>query len=301
MRVFVLGGTGTIGTAVVAELLNRNHQVVALSRSEKSDCKLVSAGADPLRGDLSDPIHWANEAISCNAIIQVAATFGDDMGDVDAKAMKALMHASNSQTDPTRLIYTGGCWLYGYTGDEIATEDRPFNPLPSFAWMVAHAEMLIKSPNLCTAVIHPAMVYNTRDGGVFHRFLCAAKAGGPIEIWGSATTRWPLIESGDLARVYCDLAERQNLVGYFNASSEEGIPVGQIASALSKAAGSPQELVIRNVDEVVREHGAWATGPTLDQQMSSNKLVAATGWTPRMDDYSQAIPDMIADLQDSPV
>ncbi len=301
MRVFVLGGTGTIGTAVVSELVNRNHQVVALSRSEKSDHKLVSAGADLLRGDLSDPTHWADDAISCDAIIQVAATFGDDMGDVDAKATKALMHASNSQTDPTRLIYTGGCWLYGDTGDEIATEDRPFDPLPSFAWMVTHAEMLLKSPNLCTAVVHPAMVYDTRDGGVFYRFLSAAKAGGPIEIWGSPATRWPLIESGDLARVYCDLAERQDLVGHFNAVSEEGIPVGQIASTVSKATGSPQELAFLSVEEVVREHGAWAKGPTLDQQMSSNKLIVATGWTPRIADYSQAIPDMIADLQDSPV
>lgn len=79
MRVFVLGGTGTIGTAVVSELVNRNHQVVALSRSEKSDHKLVSAGADLLRGNLSDPTHWADDAISCDAIIQVAATFGDDI------------------------------------------------------------------------------------------------------------------------------------------------------------------------------------------------------------------------------
>ena len=300
MRVFVLGGTGSIGTAVVAELVERNHQVMTLSRSETSDQKLTSAGADPVRGDLFEPLHWADAAISCDAIIQVAVTFGDDMGDVDAKAMEALVQASNSQTEPTRLIYTGGCWLYGETGDEIATEDRPFDPLPSFAWMVKNAEMLLKAPNLCTAVIHPAMVYDTRDGGVFHRFVSAAKAGQKIEIWGSAAARWPLIESSDLARIYCDLAERQDLVGFFNAVSEEGVPVGEIVSKLSKANGSPHELTFRNVEEVVREHGAWAKGPTLDQQMSSKKLEAATGWTPRIADFSQEISDMIADLQDSP-
>ena len=300
MRVFVLGGTGTIGTSVVAEMLERNHQIVGLSRSEESDQKLVSAGVQPLRGDLSDPTHWAEVAISCDAVIQVAATFGDDMGDVDATAMEALVQASNFKTKPTRLIYTGGCWLYGETGDEIATEDRPFDPLPSFAWMVTHAEMLLKAPNLRTAVIHPAMVYDTRDGGVFCRFLSAAKAGQQIEIWGSAATRWPLIESRDLARVYCDLAERQDLVGSFNATSEEGVPVGQIASTLSRAYGSSQKPVLLSVEEVVRRHGAWAKGPTLDQQMSSRKLVDATGWTPGITDFSQAISEMIADVQDNP-
>lgn len=300
MRVFVLGGTGTIGTAVVAELVRRDHQVVALSRSEKSDQKLTSAGADPFRGDLYNPTQWADVAISCAAIIQVAATFGDDMGDVDATAMEALMRASNSQTESTRLIYTGGCWLYGETGDEIATEDRPFDPLPSFAWMVTHAERLLKAPNLCTAVIHPAMVYDTRDGGVFYRFLSSAKADRQIEIWGSKETRWPLIESSDLARVYCDLAERQDLVGFFNAAAEEGVTVQRIASSVSKACGSPHGFNVRSVEDVMQEHGAWAKGPTLDQQMSSRKLKAATGWTPTIVDFSQPISDMIADVQKRP-
>lgn len=78
MRVFVLGGTGTVGTAIVSELVDRNHQVVALSRSEKSDQKLATAGAVPLRGDLSDPgirlpdrtdtshLHWGVLALRRN-------------------------------------------------------------------------------------------------------------------------------------------------------------------------------------------------------------------------------------------
>lgn len=200
MRVFVLGGTGTIGTAVVAELVRRNHQVLALSRSEKSDDLLIAAGAAPFRGDLAEPVSWAEAAVSSDAIIQAAATFGDDMGDVDAKAMKALMEAAEACDQPTRLIYTGGCWLYGETGDQIALEDRPFDPLPSFAWMVTQAQMLLAAPKLRTAVIHPAMVYDTRDGGVFHRFLAAAQADQRIEIWGNEAVRWPLIESSDLAR-----------------------------------------------------------------------------------------------------
>ncbi|MEN9061865.1 NAD(P)H-binding protein [Ponticoccus litoralis] len=124
MQVFILGGTGTIGTAVVGELVSRNHQVFALSRSERSDELLLSAGATPVRGDLSEPDGWVNAAVSSGAIIQAAATFGEDMGDVDAKAMKAVMQAAETRRDTTRLVYTGGCWLYGETGDEIATEDR---------------------------------------------------------------------------------------------------------------------------------------------------------------------------------
>lgn len=297
MQVFVLGGTGTIGTAIVAELVIRNHQVLALSRSEKSDELLISAGATPFKGSLTEPDHWADVAVSSDAVIQAAATFGEDMGDVDAKAMKALAQASGARTEPARLIYTGGCWLYGETGDEIAMEDRPFDPLPSFSWMVTHARMLLDAPKLRTAVVHPAMVYDTRDGGVFHRFLSAANAGQRIEIWGSEATRWPLIESSDLARVYCDLVERSDLVGNFNAVSEEGVTVGRIASVISEAFGSPAEPIIRSVDWAIRENGAWAKGPTLDQQMSAQKLQSAIGWQPQIRNFAEPTSQWIADLQ----
>ncbi|MFS4582933.1 NAD-dependent epimerase/dehydratase family protein [Phaeobacter sp. C3_T13_0] len=297
MQVFVLGGTGTIGTAIVAELVNRNHQVLALSRSKKSDELLTSAGATPFRGSLAKPDNWADVAVSYDAVIQAAATFCDDMGDVDAKAMKALAQASEARTEPTRLIYTGGCWLYGRTGDEIAMEDRPFDPLPSFSWMVTHSQMLLDAPKLRTAVVHPAMVYDMRDGGVFHRFLSAANAGQRIEIWGSEATRWPLIESSDLARVYCDLVERSDLVGYFNAVAEEGVTVGRIVSVISEAFGSPAEPIIRTEEDAVKENGAWAKGPTLDQQMSARKLQSAIDWLPQIRNFEEPMSQWIADLQ----
>ncbi len=288
MNVFVLGGTGTIGRAIVTELVGRSHRVFALSRSERSDEKLENLGALPRRGDLAAPEGWAAFAASCGAIIQVAATFADDMGDVDAEAIYAIRDAAADQPAPVRLIYTGGCWLYGETGDEVATEERAFDPLPAFAWMVSHAEELLAAPSLSTAVVHPAMVYDGVDGGVFNRFISSARAGQPIEIWGSPQTRWPLIDSADLARAYCDLVQRADLVGHFNAVAEQGVAVGEIVQTISEVCGSTRDPISVRVDEVIAEHGAWARGPALDQQMSGRKLQAATGWQPHVTDYRQA-------------
>src|SRR5260370_41918482 len=54
MRVFVTGGTGLIGSTVVAELLGDGHTVLALARSGSSATALETAGAETIRGDLAD-------------------------------------------------------------------------------------------------------------------------------------------------------------------------------------------------------------------------------------------------------
>jgi len=54
MHVFVTGGTGLIGSAVVAELLGNGHTVLALARSDASALAAKAAGAETLRGGLAD-------------------------------------------------------------------------------------------------------------------------------------------------------------------------------------------------------------------------------------------------------
>ncbi len=284
MKVFILGGTGSIGTGVVKELRNRNYDVFALSRSSGSDQTLSKAEAHPVRGEMQNPGIWIDQAIQCDAIIQAAATFDEEMGDLDRRTTQAIIVGSKRSETPVRFIYTGGCWLYGETGDDIATETSEFRPLPAFDWMLEHYAALMCCRTLSTAIIHPAMVYH-EEGGVFEDFHSAATQGHALEIWGSADTRWPLIERSDLARAYCDLLERRDLIGHFNAVGEEGVRVGDIAQSFAERVGGLPEPVIMNVSDLVRDFGDWAAGPALDQQLSANKLRSATGWVPAVTDY----------------
>ncbi len=283
MKVLVLGATGSIGTAVARDIAGHGHDVLALCRSDASEATLKGLGYATLRGDLRRPADWAGIVRDVDAVIHVAVTFTDDMGAVDRDLIDALIDAAppaEGSAPAIRFLYTGGCWLYGATGDAVATEENPFNPIPSFAWMVENAERLIESGRFSTAVIHPAMVYH-RDGGVFTRFLEKAKASEPMEVWGGPDTRWPLIHRDDLAAAYRLLLENRDLHGSFNAGAQTGVPVRDIVAAIAAHHGSPKEFVIRTREALVAEHGDWAEGPTLDQQMASEKLRRACNWRPR--------------------
>lgn len=109
MQVFILGVTGTIGTVIVEELVNRNHQVLALSRSDKSDELLISAGVTPFRSDLTEPGYRADTAVSSDVIVQIAATFGNDIGDAGTTEQRATRSQWNTD-HLTRYIH----FLDGY-------------------------------------------------------------------------------------------------------------------------------------------------------------------------------------------
>jgi nucleoside-diphosphate-sugar epimerase len=53
MRVLVLGGTGSIGAAVVEALVRRGHDVAALARSGASARRLAAMGAEAVPGDIA--------------------------------------------------------------------------------------------------------------------------------------------------------------------------------------------------------------------------------------------------------
>lgn len=286
MKVLVLGATGTIGSAVAATLAHQGHDVLGLSRRADSDRKLKAQGLPFFRGDLRDPGPWAHLLSEMDAVIQTACTFTDDMAAVDAGVVEALVAAGRSRAVPLRVLYTGGCWLYGATGDRVAADGDAFAPIEAFTWMVAHANRLQSAPGLSTATLHPAMVYG-ETGGVFARMVEDARAGRPIEYWGSIETRWPLVHRDDLADAYALLLADPGLTGHFNASAEDGVALAEIVAHIAISHGATR-FRRRPLADVLAEHGAWAEGPTLDQQMAAGRL-RALGWSPRYTSFRPAI------------
>jgi nucleoside-diphosphate-sugar epimerase len=280
LRVFVLGGTGLIGSAVVQELVRRRHQVFGLARSGTAAAKLDQFGVTPIAGDIGSPEGWAATLPRLDAVIHMACDFNTDMGAIDRRLLDALLPALIARKPKPRFLYTGGCWLFGATGDEIATEATPFRPLPAFAWMVPQLHRVLASSGIDGIVIHPAMVY-AGEGGVFDRFAGAAAAGRVVPVVGNEAVRWPLVHAEDLAQLYALAMERAPRGESYIGAAVEGLPVGRIARAFARRFGAGATPQIVSADAIAAERGEWARGFALDQRLSGDKAQRDLGWAPR--------------------
>src|SRR3974390_975271 len=171
LRVLVLGGTGSIGASVGRALRSRRNGGLGPARPGSSADRLSSLGAQPVRGDIRWPDEWANVVESVDAVVQVVGDFTADADSIGRNLISTILRrleARRSGPAPA-YIYTGGCWLYGATGDCVATEDSPLNAPAEWAWSIDHLRMVLAALQVRGIVIHPAMVYE-RDGGVLAPF-----------------------------------------------------------------------------------------------------------------------------------
>ena len=280
MRVFVLGGTGSIGSAVVQELIRRGHDVLALARSEVSAAKSRGAGATPVLGDIAAPGPWTERLPLVDAVIHMACDFSAAMGAIDRHLLDVLLPALAAQPSKPRFLYTGGCWLFGATGDAIATEATPFCPLPAFAWMVPNLQRVLKATEVDGIVIHPAMAY-AGGGGVFRRFAGDAVERDAVRVVASEQVRWPLVHSEDLAALYVLALENAPARSSYIGAAIDGLEVGRIARAFARRFGTRlAEPQVTSPDAIAAELGEWARGYALDLRLSGARAQWELGWSP---------------------
>ena len=275
MDVFVTGGSGYIGQAVVACLHRHGHTTLSLARSSPSVEKLRELGSEPIFGDLADSSSWSSVLCGVQGVIHLADTFGDDAGEKDTAFVEGVVQHARSRPGDLRLVYTGGVWLFGDTKDQVITESLNWSPPPAYAYTKTNYETLLGCTGLRTMVIHPAMVWD-EEGGVIQGFLDQARQGKPPIVTGTPTTRWPMIHRDDVAELYRLALERGVSGVQYNGVSERAVPIFQLAKGIANSFRAPSP-VLRTAEEAANELGSWAQFLAYDQVMESENA-AGVGW-----------------------
>jgi nucleoside-diphosphate-sugar epimerase len=279
MQVFVTGGTGTIGSAVVAELLAHGHTVLALARSDDSAQALKDAGAEPHRGEFADLGTLRAGAARADGVISLA--FGRDysnpdaLGQAIAQESAALAALGDELTGSDRPIVTvsGTPWVPGRPSTEadplptdgpVGGRGRSVNALLELAARGARS----------TAVRMPRTVHNEGKGGFAGLLTEQARRSGVAGYPGDGTQRWPAVHALDAAVLFRLALESAPAGTSWHAVADDGDAVRDIADVIGRRLGVPVEAVPPET------FGPFGPIFAMDQPASSARTRDALGWHP---------------------
>jgi dihydroflavonol-4-reductase len=129
-RVFVTGGTGVIGRALVTELVARGDDVVALARSAEAESALREAGCDVARGDVVDVDAMARGMDGCALAYNLAGVNTlcvqdpEPMRRANVDGAVAAVRAAARAGVP-RLVHTSSAATIGEAPGSVGTESTP--------------------------------------------------------------------------------------------------------------------------------------------------------------------------------
>ncbi|WP_394554501.1 NAD-dependent epimerase/dehydratase family protein [Agromyces sp. MMS24-JH15] len=270
MRILLTGGTGYIGSAVLAELVAAGHEVDAVVRSGASAVAVAELGARAIEGDLSDAAWLASALADVDAAVHAAAPeSGADA--LNATVVDAAIAAFAGTGK--RFVLTSGVWEFG-AGDDL-DEDSPLDPPALVAWRVPIEERLLAS-GVSATVLAPAVVYG-RDRGILNIITDPPRtASGALTLVGDGSQRWTWVHVDDLARLYRIVLEHPVALGRVLAVDGSSPTVREVVEAAAGTAGVAAETV-----EAARARfgEAFADALLLDQAASGAKA-RSLGWVP---------------------
>lgn len=281
MRVFVTGSTGFIGTALVEELLGAGHQVLGLTRSDAGEKQLEAAGAEVLRGDLTDLDSLRRGATGVDAVVHLA--FNPDFskfaesGQDEIKAIEAL----GSALEPGKLlVVTSGVAFVNRVPGQPGTEADAVIASTSIPRQPEQAARAVAEKGVRVAIVRLPQVHDTRKQGLVTYLVDIARAQGVSAYVGDGATRWAAGPLEDVAHLYRLAVEKTgDGVTVYHAVEEEGVPMRQIAEAIGLGLKVPVKSV--TAEEAAAHFGMFAHFAGLDMPASSEWTRKALGWEPK--------------------
>lgn len=131
--VFVTGGSGFVGGAVVDHLVESGANVRALVRSAESEEALADRGAIPIRGAVEDRTSMVEGMSGCSTVFHVAgvnAMCPSDPGPMyrtNVDGVRTVVDAA-SEAGVDRIVLTSSAATIGEPAGTIATEATPHGP-----------------------------------------------------------------------------------------------------------------------------------------------------------------------------
>ena len=276
------GGTGFVGTRLIALALEAGHQVRALTRRPQAE----RAGISWIQGDLNHAAALAELCEGADAVIHVAGVVnapdraGFAAGNIDGT--RNMLEAAKAK----------GVGRFVHVSSLAAREPE----LSAYGWSKAEGDKLVMESGLDWAMVRPPAIYGPGDLEMLELFKLAKKGLALMPRGG----RVSLIEVSDLGRLLLALATTDGCNQILDA--DDGTPTGwshkQFAEAIGAALGKrvasfalPRPLLMAgaHMDRLLRGKNAKLTPDRVayfcheDWVIDSTRRPPANLWTPQVE------------------
>ena len=275
------GSAGFVGRAVVAELIARGLPVVGVDRRSTP----MPADHLALTGDLLHRDEMVDVALAtADAVVHLAGCPGvrDDAPDVRHRRARDNVAATGRVLDAVPahvpVVVASSSSVYGGSHGTPSRESDALAPLGGYARSKVAVEDLCRRRVTAggrVAVVRPFTVVGEgqRPDMAVARWVAAAEAGHPLQVYGSLERTRDLTDVRDLARVLVTLLELGAPMGVLNVGTGRPHSLAAIIAAVASATGADVRTVLTPA-AAVEPADTWAC---------TERLRAAVGFVPQTD------------------
>ncbi|KAB1198297.1 MULTISPECIES: NAD-dependent epimerase/dehydratase family protein [Haloferax] len=255
MNVFVIGGTGLLGTGIVRRLVDAGHDVTSFQRGE-TDGDLPDA-VTRISGDRGDDSRL-REALS-----DVAPAVVVDLACFDAATARTAVEICDGVVD--RYVFCSTIDVYHRPPPRNpVTESSPRNPPVSdyAAGKIAAEDVFFEAHErgvFDVVVLRPWNTYG-EGGTLVHTlgmgsyYIDRVREGKPLVVHGDGTSLWGPCHRDDVARAFRGAVERPGVGGRaYNVTSEETMTWNQYHRHVASALDAPEPDLVHIPTDVLRE------------------------------------------------
>ncbi|WP_433305084.1 NAD-dependent epimerase/dehydratase family protein [Actinoplanes sp. CA-030573] len=276
MNIFLTGGTGHIGSAVLPALISAGHSVTALVRTAEKAATVRAAGAEAVVGDMQDLDLVRRVAAGAGAVVATASP-----GDATSSSVEtAFTEAALDGLPPgATFLRTGGVWVHGSAPD--LTEETPRNAPALVRWRDELDSRVLTAAGIRSIIIEPGTVYG-HGAGIPALVFAGERVGDPaaLRLVGPGTQHWTTVHVEDLADLYVAALERAESGSVYLGVSGDNPTVRELGEAASRRLGLGGRVVAEDAAALVERLGGFGEALLLDQQATGEKARRELSWKP---------------------
>jgi nucleoside-diphosphate-sugar epimerase len=277
MKVALTGATGFIGSHILADLQQHDHEVLALVRDDAQADSVAARGATPAVVDLYDRPTVVSLLTDADGAIHTASPGDETSADLDSAMVDAAIDAFAGSGKAH--IQISGTWVYG--DNPAISEDSPFNAPAMVSFREPIERRLLEARAMRGVVVVSSVGYGDGGGGMPGLLLASPRDdAGNLIMLGTGQQHWSTVHVADLANFFRRVLEDDSARGRYIIGDGLNPTVAELTAAAAVAAGAPGAVPGSDEEARARLGDYFAEVLLLDQSTAATKARDELNWNP---------------------